>query len=131
MSARQEVNRYKGRSGIRVTKPDKEGPEHIIMQLRKVMTMGDKHGGVEWTDGSKSKVKPETAKKALEKYARMKPAEKQKWQKTAAHSRSGLSHATSDKPIDHKAPGQPKPKAARRGFDPLEHIQHPDEPLRV
>ena len=127
MSAMQEVNRYKGRSGIRVTKPDKEGPEHIIMQLRKVMTMGDKHDGVEFTDGSKSKVRPETAKKALEKYARMKPAEKEKWQKTAAHSRSGLSHATSDKPIDHTAPGQPKPKAARRGFDPLDHIQHPDD----
>jgi len=127
MSAMNEVNRYKGRSGIRVTKPDKEGPEHIIMQLRKVITMGDKHGGVEFGDGSKSKVKPETAKKALEKYARMKPAEKEKWQKTASHSRSGLSHATSDKPIDHKAPGQDKPRAARRGFDPLGDLQHPDD----
>lgn len=127
MSAMNEVNRYKGRSGIRVTKPDKEGPEHIIMQLRKVITMGDKHGGVEFNDGSKSKVKPETAKKALEKYARMKPAEKEKWQKSASHSRSGLSHATSDKPIDHKAPGQDKPKAARRSEDPLGDLQHPDD----
>ena len=127
MDALQEVNRYKGRSGHRVTKPDKEGPEHIIMQLRKVETMGDKHGGVDFNDGTKVKVKPETAKKALEKYARMKPDEKEKWQKTAAHSHGGLSHATSDKKIDHTSPGQPKPRAARKEFDPLDYSRHPDD----
>ena len=127
MDALQEVNRYKGRSGHRVTKPDKEGPEHIVMQLRKVETMGDKHGGVEFNDGTKVKVKPETAKKALEKYARMKPDEKEKWQKTAAHSHGGLSHAVSDKKIDHTSPGQPKPRAARRSEDPLGDLQHPDD----
>ena len=123
--ALQEVNRYKGRSGHRVTKPDKEGPEHIIMQLRKVESMGDKHAGVDFQDGTKVKVKPETAKKALEKYARMKPDEKEKWQKTAAHSHSGLSHASSDKKIDHTSPGQPKPQAARKVDYALDHDQHP------
>ena len=125
--ALQEVNRYKGRSGHRVTKPDKEGPEHIIMQLRKVESMGGKHAGVDFQDGTKVKVKPETAKRALERYARMKPDEKEKWQKTAAHSHSGLSHASSDKKIDHTSPGQSKPQPARKPSYALDHDQHPDD----
>jgi len=123
--ALQEVNRYKGRSGHRVTKPDKDGPEHIIMQLRKVESMGDKHAGVDFQDGTKVKVKPDTAKRALERYARMKPDEKEKWQKTAAHSHSGLSHASSDKKIDHTSPGQSKPQPARKPSYALDHDQHP------
>jgi hypothetical protein len=123
--ALQEVNRYKGRSGHRVTKPDKDGPEHIIMQLRKVESMGDKHAGVDFQDGTKVKVKPDTAKRALERYARMKPDEKEKWQKTAAHSHSGLSHASSDKKVDHTSPGQSKPQPARKPSYALDHDQHP------
>jgi cell division septal protein FtsQ len=95
------------------------------MQLRKVESMGDKHAGVDFQDGTKVKVKPDTAKRALERYARMKPDEKEKWQKTAAHSHSGLSHASSDKKIDHTSPGQSKPQPARKPSYALDHDQHP------
>jgi len=130
MDALDEVNRYKGRSGHRVTKPEKEGPEHIVMQMRKVVSLGDNHQGVDFGDGTKKKVGKDTAQKFLDKYNRSKPEEKEKLQRSAGHSHGGLHHAISDKPIE-KGPGQPKPKpmgyrpAARR--DTLRGLQHPDD----
>ena len=41
------------RSGHRVTKAAKSEPEHIVMQLRKVVSLGKKHEGVTFADGSK------------------------------------------------------------------------------
>ena len=128
MSALAEVNRYKGRSGHRVTKPEKEGPEHIVMQMRKVMSLGDNHQGVDFGDGTKKKVGKATAQKFLDKYSSSKPEEKEKLQRSAAHSHGGLHHSISDKDIN-KGPGQPKPSvfkpAARR--EPLRRLQHPDD----
>ena len=128
MDALAEVNRYKGRSGHRVTKPEKEGPEHIVMQMRKVMSLGDNHQGVDFGDGTKKKVGKETAAKFLNKYNSSKPADKEKLQRSAAHSHGGLHHEISDKPIE-KGPGQPqKPMfkpAARR--EPTRRLVHPDD----
>ena len=128
MDALAEVNRYKGRSGHRVTKPEKEGPEHIVMQMRKVISLGDNHQGVDFGDGTKKKVGKDTAQKFLDKYNRSKPEEKEKLQRSAAHSHGGLHHAISDKPIEH-GPGQPKKPmfkpAARR--EPTRNLVHPDD----
>ena len=128
MDALAEVNRYKGRSGHRVTKPEKEGPEHIVMQMRKVISLGDNHQGVDFGDGTKKKVGKNTAQRFLDKYNRSKPEEKEKLQRSAGHSHGGLHHAISDKPIEH-GPGQPKPDrfkpAARR--EPTRRLVHPDD----
>ena len=54
--------------------------------------------------------------------------EKEKLQRSAAHSHGGLHHAISDKPIEH-GPGQPKKPmfkpAARR--EPTRRLVHPDD----
>ena len=128
MDALAEVNRYKGRSGHRVTKVSKDGPEHVVMQMRKVMSLGDNHQGVQFNDGSTHKVSKATAQKFLDKYNRSKPEEKEKLQKSASHSHGGLHHAASEKPIEH-GPGQDKPSAfkpaARR--EPTRRLIHPDD----
>jgi hypothetical protein len=84
------------RSGHRVTKTEKEGPEHIVMQLRKVVSVGKNHGGVHFQGGkSKSKVDPGTAQKALSRYNSSKPAEKAELQKHMDHSHDALKHVAS------------------------------------
>ena len=81
------------RSGHRVTKTEKEGPEHIVMQLRKVVSVGKNHGGVHFQGGkSKDKVSPGTASAALQRYNKSKPAEKNELQKHMDHSHDALKH---------------------------------------
>ena len=86
-----EVNRYKGRSGHRVTKPEKEEPEHIIMQMRKVQSLGHNHSGVEFRDGTKTKVHPGHASQVMQRHNSAKTShEKERIARTAAHSHDGL-----------------------------------------
>ena len=73
------------RSGLRVTKTSKEGPEHIVMQLRKAVSLGAKHEGVQFKNG-KSKVDSGHARSALSRYNSAKPAEKEEMQKHMNHS---------------------------------------------
>jgi len=79
------------RSGIRVTKSSKEEPEHIAMQLRKVISVGANHEGVHF-DSGKAKVHQSVAQAALNRYNRAKPAEKEELQKHMKHSPKALAH---------------------------------------
>ena len=120
------------RSGHRVTKTEKEGPEHIVMQARKVVSLGKNHAGVEFGDGSKAKVDPKHASAALNRYNQAKPAEKEHMQSTMNHSHDGLKHVASGKAMDH--PDNPhKPKANklsgsdRRTDRAVSLMRHPDD----
>lgn len=79
------------RSGLRVTKSSKEEPEHIAMQLRKVISVGKNHEGVHF-DSGKAKVHQSVAQAALNRYNRAKPAEKEELQKHMKHSPKALAH---------------------------------------
>ena len=64
----------------RPSKDDEEGAEHIIMQLRKSVSLrGNKD--VMFQDGSSKKVSMKDAQRALDKYNRMKPMDRIKLQK--------------------------------------------------
>ena len=84
LNALSEVNRYKGKSGHRVTQPDKSGDEHIVMQLRKAITIGANHTGVKFKDGETHKISAKTAQKHLDHYSSLKPEDKIKWQNSAS-----------------------------------------------
>jgi len=60
-----------------------KGPDHIVSQLRKAVSLGDKHDGVKFQDGKTHKVKGEHAHKFLNKYMNSKPADKLKMQSHA------------------------------------------------
>ena len=120
------------RSGQRVTKTEKEGPEHIVMQARKVVSLGHKHGGVEFKDGSKAKVDPKHAAAALNRYNQGKPAEKEHMQATMNHSHDGLKHVASGKPMDHPDnPHKPQTRklagSERRTDRAVGLMKHPDD----
>jgi hypothetical protein len=69
-----------------------EGPEHIIMQLRKSVNMrGQKD--VTFKDGKSVKVNYQHAQRALDKYNRMKPLERLAFQKQIAKSHNHLQQA--------------------------------------
>lgn len=87
-------------SGQRVTKAAKEEPEHIGVQLRKVVNIGPNHGGVEFNNGKKEKVHPSTARRAMDRYNRAKPAEREEMQKHMAHSHDALKHVASGGSLD-------------------------------
>ena len=57
-----------------------KGPEHIVAQMRKVISLGDKHDGVKFKDGKTHKVSVAHAHKFHNKYMESKPAEKLKMQ---------------------------------------------------
>ena len=59
---------------------ENKGPEHIVSQLRKAVSLGDKHDGVKFQDGKTHKVKAHHAQKFLNKYMSGKPADKEKMQ---------------------------------------------------
>ena len=59
---------------------ENKGPAHIVSQLRGVLDMGDKHGGVKFKDGKTHKVSVGNAHKFLNKYMKGKPADKMKMQ---------------------------------------------------
>ncbi len=97
------------RSGLRVSKTSKEGPEHIAMQLRKVGSMGNRHPGVEFKDGKKAKVDVGHARAALSRYNSAKPAEREEIQKHLAHSHDALKHVAKGGDLK-SSPGASKPK---------------------
>lgn len=120
-NALAEVNRYKtGGTGHRVTQPDKSGDEHIVMQLRKAVSVGANHSGVKFKDGTVHKVSPKTAQKHLDHYNKLKPEEKIKWQNSAAHSHAGLSAASTEKKM-----GQAKPAASKGRDEPTRRLINP------
>ncbi len=59
---------------------ENKGPDHIVSQLRKAISLGDKHDGVKFQDGKTHKVKAHHAHKFLNKYMSGKPADKMKMQ---------------------------------------------------
>ena len=59
---------------------ENKGPDHIVAQLRKAISLGDKHDGVKFQDGKTHKVKASHAHKFLNKYMSGKPADKEKMQ---------------------------------------------------
>ena len=59
---------------------DNKGPDHIVAQLRKAISLGDKHDGVKFQDGKTHKVKAHHAHKFLNKYMSGKPVDKEKMQ---------------------------------------------------
>ena len=59
---------------------ENKGPEHIVSQLRKAVSLGDKHDGVKFQDGKTHKVKAHHAHKFLNNYMSGKPADKEKMQ---------------------------------------------------
>ena len=52
------------------------GPEHIVPQMRKAVSLGDKHDGVKFQDGKTHKVKAKHAQRFLDKHDSMKPQDK-------------------------------------------------------
>ena len=59
---------------------ENKGPDHIVAQLRKAVSLGDKHDGVKFQDGKTHKVSAQHAHKFLNKYMSGKPADKEKMQ---------------------------------------------------
>ena len=118
-AALAEVNRYKGKSGHRVTQPG-GGDEHIVMQLRKAVSVGANHTGVKFKDGETHKVNPKTAQKHLDHYNSLKPEDKIKWQNSAAHSHGGLASASGD-----KKKGQEKTSSASGRDEPTRRLINP------
>jgi hypothetical protein len=120
LNAMNEVNRYKGKSGHRVTQVDKSGDEHIVMQLRKAITIGPNHTGVKFKDGETHKISAKTAQKHLDHYSKLKPEDKIKWQNSASHSHAGLSGASGEKKL-----GQAKPKSDFKRDEPTRQLINP------
>ena len=83
-------NDSKGLAPLKTDKPDpkkskhdgsaNKGPEHIVSQMRKAVSLGDKHDGVKFKDGKTHKVSSTHAHKFLNKYMDSKPADKTKMQ---------------------------------------------------
>ena len=89
--AMRDIKRDKGHGMAPVKKEPKpgkskhdgsenKGPDHIVAQLRKAISLGDKHDGVKFQDGKTHKVKAHHAHKFLNKYMSGKPADKEKMQ---------------------------------------------------
>ena len=74
---------------------ENKGPDHIVAQLRKAISLGDKHDGVKFQDGKTHKVSAAHAHKFLNKYMAGKPADKEKMQ-----SHGHASHDNFKKHID-------------------------------
>jgi len=121
------------RSGHRVTQAEKDGPEHITMQLRKVESLKHAHSGVDFNDGTKVKIKSHHAAAALDRYNAAKPAEKEELQKHMAHSHDALKHVADGKPL-HSSPaakkssGLAKPGSGR--LEPTRNLVHPSQDQR-
>ena len=103
-----------------MTQPDKSGDEHIVMQLRKSISVGANHSGVKFKDGETHKISAKTAQKHLDHYSTLKPEDKIKWQNSAAHSRGGLSSASGD-----KKKGQDKPESKFKRDEPTRQLINP------
>jgi hypothetical protein len=78
--------------GRRPKDAEEEGPEHIIMQLRKSVNMNGQKD-VTFKDGKTIKVDKRLAQRVLDKYNRMKPLERLAFQKQVAKSHNHLQQA--------------------------------------
>ena len=82
----------RGRPKKNPTGDEEHGGEHIVMQLRKSVSLrGQKH--VEFADGSKHKVNHKHAAKALDMHSRMKPHEKERFEKHVGMSHKHMQNA--------------------------------------
>ena len=104
--AAEDYNFTAEASGVRVTKAAKDEPEHIAMQLRKVVSLKDTHSGVQFNN-STEKVSEKTARAALNRYNTAKPGDKETLQKHMAHSHDALKHIASGGSLD-KSPAAKK-----------------------
>ena len=86
-------------------------PDHIAVQLRKVVSVGANHPGVQFKSGT-TKVHPNTARLALNRYNAAKPAEKEQLQRHMAHSPQALKHIASGGSMED-SPFKP---AAKKGI---------------
>tara|TARA_R110002074_G_scaffold7751_4_gene32705 strand:- start:21162 stop:23618 length:2457 start_codon:yes stop_codon:yes gene_type:complete len=111
------------RSGLRVTKSSKEEPEHIAMQLRKVISVGSGHGGVHFDNGGKQKVHGNVAQAALSRYNSAKPAEKEEMQKHMKHSHKALVHVAGGHDLS-KSPAAKKDSGLSTKSDPTQMRRH-------
>ena len=73
-----------------LAKPKTEAGQHIINQLRKASTSMQGGATVHFTHGESKHVSAAHAGKALDKYAGMKPNEKEDFQKKISHSHENL-----------------------------------------
>ena len=91
----------RGRPPKNPTGDEDQGGEHIIIQLRKSVSLrGQKH--VEFGDGKKHQVPERHAQKALAMHARMKPAQKAHFEKHMSMSHSHYKDAVAGKPLPTK-----------------------------
>ena len=111
------------RSGHRVTKAAKSEPEHIVMQLRKVVSLGKKHEGVTFADGSKKKVHPNVAMSALNRYNKSKSGDKEEMQRHMDHSHGALSHVAGGHALS-KSPAAMKESGLAIKSDPTQLKRH-------
>jgi len=111
------------RSGHRVTKAAKSEPEHIVMQLRKVVSLGKKHEGVTFADGSKKKVHPNVAMSALNRYNKSKSGDKEEMQRHMDHSHGALSHVAGGHALS-KSPAAKKESGLSIKSDPTQLKRH-------
>jgi hypothetical protein len=121
------------RSGHRVTQAEKDGPEHIAMQLRKVQSLKQDHSGVDFNDGSKTKINPSHASAALTRYDAAKPSEKEELQKHMAHSPAALKHVADGKPLHSSPAAEKKSGLGIKGsgrLEPTRNLVHPSQDQR-
>ena len=71
----------KAKDNDKAYNPSKDkSPPHIINQLQKAVSLGDKHDGVKFKDGKTHKVKAKHAQGFINKYMSSKPADKERMQ---------------------------------------------------
>ena len=93
---------------------DDEGANHIIMQLRKSVSLRGMRP-VEFKDGKKVKVSMADAQKFLTKYNKSKPMDKEKMQAMAMKSHDGFKKALGESVINELTPAQKQMKMKAQG----------------
>ena len=106
----------RGRPKKNPTGDEEHGGEHIVMQLRKSVSLrGQKH--VEFADGSKHKVNHKHAAKALDMHSRMKPHEKERFEKHVGMSHKHMQNALKG----HDLPKKRNPITGKTDHSWLDH----------
>ena len=100
--------------GEAVNPHDDEGANHIIMQLRKSVSLRGMRP-VEFKDGKKVKVSMADAQKFLTKYNKAKPIDKEKMQAMAMKSHDGFKKALGESIINELTPAQKQMKMKAQG----------------
>ena len=112
------------RSGHRVTKAGKSEPEHIVMQLRKVVSLGKKHEGVKFANGETKKVHPNVASAALNRYNKSKSGDKEEMQRHMDHSHGALSHIAGGHALSKSPAAKKKDSGLSLKSDPTQLKRH-------